>query len=37
MKSLFILLDSIGKAYVSQQIKYNDIKMVLEENEYISN
>ena len=33
----FILLDSIGKAYVSQQIKYNDIKMVLEENEYISN
>ena len=33
----FILLDSIGKAYVSQQIKYDDIKMVLEENEYISN
>ncbi len=33
----FILLDCIGKAHVSQEINYNDIKTVLTENEYISN
>ena len=33
----FILLDSIGKAYVCKQSKYDDIRLVLEENEYISN
>ena len=32
----FILLNEIGKACISQNISYNDIEMVLTENEYIS-
>ena len=32
----FILLEKIGKASISQDISYDDIKMVLRDNEYIS-
>ena len=32
----FILLNEIGKAFISQNISYNDIEMVLNDNEYIS-
>ena len=32
----FILLSEIGKAFISQNISYNDIEMVLNDNEYIS-
>ena len=32
----FILLNKIGEACISQTISYNDIEMVLTDNEYIS-
>ena len=32
----FILLNKIGEACISQTISYNDIEMVLMDNEYIS-